>query len=60
VRRKKYVFYKNYLLKDDLIKSLRDKPSILERNTIVERILNQIVDFVDTFINGTEPGKRYS
>ncbi len=47
-----YLFSGKQPLKDDIIKSLKDKPSILERKTIGERVLKRMVDFVDTFING--------
>jgi type I restriction enzyme R subunit len=31
---------------------LEEKPKLLKRKTIVERIIEKIVGFVDTFING--------
>ena len=40
------------VMKDDIIRSLVNKPSILERKTIGERVLGSILGFVDTFVNG--------
>lgn len=47
-----YLFSGKQPLKDDIIKSLKDKPSILERKSIGERVLTRMIDFVDTFMNG--------
>jgi len=49
---KDYLFSGKQPLKDDIIKSLETKPSILERKTIGDRILTKMINFVDTFING--------
>jgi type I restriction enzyme, R subunit len=37
---------------DAIINMLQEKPKILERKTIMERILQRLKDFVETFING--------
>ena len=40
-------------LRDELLDLLEgDKPTLLERKPIANRILKKIVDFVETFING--------
>ena len=40
-------------LRDELLDSIeRKKPGILQRKTVGDRILNKILGFVDTFING--------
>lgn len=55
-----YLFSGKQPLKDDIIKSLSAKPSILERKSIGERVLNKMMDFVDTFINGVPTSKSYT
>ena len=49
---KKYLFSGKQPLRNDIIGSLKDKPTILERKPIGERVLSRMLDFVDTFING--------
>ena len=58
---KDYLFSGQQPLRDDIIRSLETKPSVLQRKTIGERVLSRMLDFVDTFINGvpTSP-KVYS
>ena len=48
-----YLFAEREPLRDEVL-DLRegDKPSVLQRKTVGDRILNKILGFVDTFING--------
>jgi len=36
-------------LKDDVAKTMRQKPKLLERKTVVPRVLTQITGFVEKF-----------
>lgn len=47
-----YLFSEREPLRDDIINILEVKPKILERKPIAERIINKIIGFVETFING--------
>lgn len=47
-----YLFTERKPLRDDIVNILKIKPKILERKKITERIIDKIVAFVDTFING--------
>jgi len=47
-----YLFSGKQPLRDEIIKSLDKKPSVLERKTIGERVITKMMEFVDTFING--------
>ena len=48
-----YLFSEREPLRDDLLELIEgDKPSILERKTVGERILSRIKDFVETFMDG--------
>jgi type I restriction enzyme R subunit len=44
-----YVYEERKPLKDDVAKTLKVKPKLLERKTIVPRVLDKIVEFVDKF-----------
>jgi type I restriction enzyme R subunit len=37
---------------DDIINALNSKPKVLQRRSILERILRKIKDFVETYVNG--------
>jgi type I restriction enzyme R subunit len=44
-------------MRDEILELLEgDKPTILQRKTIGDRILSKIVGFVETFINGVVGG----
>ena len=44
-------------LRDEILDLLEgDKPTLLQRKTIGDRILKKIVDFVETFVNGVMGG----
>ncbi len=44
-----YIYEERIPLKDDVAKTLKVKPKLLERKTIIPRVLDKIVKFVDTF-----------
>jgi type I restriction enzyme R subunit len=58
LKEKIYQVIENYLftgrepLRDDIISSLKKKPSVLRRKKIGERIIGKILDFVEVFDNG--------
>lgn len=47
-----YLFTERKPLPDTIISLLETKPKILERKSIVERITDKILNYVDVFING--------
>lgn len=48
-----YLFAERVPLREELLDLIEgDKPTILERKKVGERILSKIMDFVETFING--------
>lgn len=47
-----YLFTGRRPLRDSIVASLKTKPRILERKTVVERITEKILGFVDTFDEG--------
>ncbi|MBK7764496.1 MAG: type I restriction endonuclease subunit R [Bacteroidetes bacterium] len=48
-----YLFAEREPLRDEVLELIEgDKPTILERKKVGDRILAKILDFVDTFING--------
>lgn len=48
-----YLYTEKEPLRDSLLDTLQGtKPGILERKTVVERILNKLKNFVETFIDG--------
>jgi type I restriction enzyme, R subunit len=48
----KYLFTQKSPLRDDVIALMNERPSLKERATASERILNKIIGFVETFIDG--------
>ncbi|WP_417872491.1 type I restriction endonuclease subunit R [Xanthomarina gelatinilytica] len=50
-----YLYAEREPLRDELLNLIEgDKPSVLKRKTIGDRILQKVVNFVDTFINGMD------
>ena len=50
-----YLYAEREPLRDELLNLIEgDKPSVLKRKTIGDRILSKVVNFVDTFINGMD------
>src|SRR5690606_1144479 len=48
-----YLFAEREPLRDEILELIEgEKPSILQRKNTGERILNKIINFVDTFVNG--------
>ncbi len=47
-----YLFTEQKPMPDVIIKMLEQKPKVLERRAIIERITRKILNFVDVFING--------
>ncbi|MFO0479372.1 MAG: type I restriction endonuclease subunit R [Bacteroidota bacterium] len=48
-----YLFAEREPLRDELLELIEgNKPTVLERKKVGDRILSKILDFVDTFING--------
>src|SRR5690606_6005781 len=50
-----YLYAEREPLRDQLLDLIEgDKPSVLKRKSIGDRILSKLVNFVDTFINGMD------
>jgi len=49
-----YLFTERKPLRDDIVNILTVKPKLLERKTIVERVIGKIVNFKNTFVNDME------
>ena len=48
-----YLFAEREPLRDEVLELIEgNKPTVLERKKVGDRILSKILDFVDTFING--------
>ncbi|GGF02187.1 hypothetical protein GCM10011383_11340 [Hymenobacter cavernae] len=47
-----YLFTERKPLSTDVIDMVEVKPRILERKTVYERVVNRLLGYVDTFING--------
>jgi len=47
-----YLFTERKPLPDDIVDMLEVKPKIMERKTIVQRVTDKILNFIETFING--------
>jgi len=47
-----YIFAERKPLLEDIVDMLQVKPKILERKSVVQRITDKIISFVETFING--------
>ncbi len=51
-----YLFTERKPLPETIVDLLDTKPKILERKTIVERITDKILNYIDVFINGVSTG----
>jgi type I restriction enzyme R subunit len=49
-----FLFTGRMATEDEVIEALEKKPSVLQRETISNRITEKIKDFIKTFINGVE------
>ena len=47
-----YIYTERKPLRDDIIEVIKEKPKLLERKKVVERVIEKIMKFVDTFIDG--------
>ena len=48
-----YLFAEREPLRDEVLELLKgEKPSLLQRKKLGERILKRLLDFVETYING--------
>ncbi len=47
-----YMFTEKIPLRDDIINTMKTRPSLKERKTKAERITNKILEFIETFISG--------
>jgi len=54
----KYIYEQRVPLKDEIVKTLKVKPKLLERQKIIPRVLGKIVEFVEKFYDdlGTQSG----
>ena len=47
-----YLFSDKQLLRDDIVGTMLQRPSLKERNSKIERITHKIYDFVNTYVSG--------
>ncbi|MBW4888107.1 type I restriction endonuclease subunit R [Mucilaginibacter sp. HMF5004] len=47
-----YLFTERKPLRDDVFDILIEKPKLLERKPVVERVIDKVLKFIDTYING--------
>ena len=47
-----YMYTERLPLNDELIAALDFKPSVLQRKSIVGRVLDKLAEYVDTFVRG--------
>jgi type I restriction enzyme R subunit len=48
----KYLFTEKKPLRNDVVGMLQKKPKLLERHTIVERVTEKVLSFVEKYISG--------
>ena len=46
------IFFSKTIQRDDVIQSLNEKPKLLERKPVAQRVIDRIYTFVDTFVHG--------
>lgn len=51
-----YLFTERKPLRDDVFDILIEKPKLLERKTVLERVIDKVLRFIDTYINGLPEG----
>lgn len=49
-----YLYTEREPLNDDIVKTLQEKPKLLERRTKVPRVLDKILNYVKTFFDGVD------
>lgn len=47
-----YLFTEQPIPRDDIIEALNEKPKLLQRRTIAQRIIDRILEFVEVFVEG--------
>lgn len=47
-----YLYTERTPLRDEVVDLMKEKPKIRERKTVVERVIEKILNFVNTFIDG--------
>jgi len=47
-----YIYTERKPIRDEIIDALEVKPKILEKKKIVDRVIERIMKFVETFIDG--------
>lgn len=47
-----YLYTERTPIRDDVVALMKEKPKIRERKTVVERVIEKILNFVNTFIDG--------
>ncbi|QBZ82739.1 Type-1 restriction enzyme R protein [Hydrogenovibrio crunogenus] len=47
-----YLFTEKLPYRDDVVKTMNQKPTILKRKTVSQRVLDQMLDYIKTFIDG--------
>ncbi len=52
-----YLFTERKPLRDEVFDILVEKPKLLDRKIIVERVIDKILKFIDTYINGLPEGE---
>jgi len=51
-----YLFTERKPLRDEVFDILIEKPKLLERKNVVERVISKVLNFIDTYINGLPEG----
>ena len=47
-----YLFTERKPLGDEIVDALKEKPKILQRRSVIERVTKKILDFIEIFIEG--------
>jgi type I restriction enzyme R subunit len=49
-----YLFTEKTPMRDEVIEIMEKRPSLKDRSTVAERVINKIKDFVETFVDGVD------
>ncbi|MBT4940419.1 MAG: hypothetical protein HON14_14890, partial [Rhodospirillaceae bacterium] len=49
-----YLFTEKTPMRDEIIEILEARPSLRDRSTVAERVIDKIKGFVETFIDGVD------
>jgi type I restriction enzyme R subunit len=47
-----YIFTEKLPYRDDVVDTMHKKPTILKRKTVSQRVLDKMLDYIKTFIDG--------